>query len=1310
MGIPQHKGNKLTQEVPLNGVLAEFRTALQAEIKAAESQASADAVSLTNGQLIGKIGHLLQYRFSIDSFLNVPGDMPGDLLILGHPPIKTTIIGVDGLNVTLSVETQLPKFIPNARLRTNLTYLLRKLIARIEASANKPNPAGDRISGNLGVSGDPTPTPLDELNEEQREALASSVGRDTTFIWGPPGTGKTETIGRIGERLCRRGRSVLLVSHTNTAVDGALLKIAKALGTDLKEGQVIRVGTPKDEELKKREDLLLDRLVETRESDLTARKTAIQEEIDRDLREQRTHERTLALCEWVETARTDLQDATKKLKSLQTLETQCNSLHEERTAIQNEIQLLQPLVNAAHLAQLASEKAFRLRDQLNQASQAVRAEEVRLAHLEAELNRVETTVVLAHEIEPLRQRASELPSSARLSATIETLKSKLETAESSLRKSEAKSSDAEWLLTRTLAANALTRMWKGLPKPELQKVHVQNLRDQLQREKATVEQLRHDFQGANDRLREVLALETSLRPHKDIPSVASLASRVKTCREAVRAQCIERDRKRAVERQIQCEITDLDNQVQAFMSKHGTTPEQALSKVKEIEQRLEAARRAFEIAHSSWSTLNLELETNFARWLLAVREWGLTDCESDILEVSLNVLTNAHAEAVEQTRHINTQELRDKIEKMNRQVDSLMHQVAVIDEQLEHLGELLIAEATVVAATLTGAYLRDAIQTRRFDTVILDEASMAPIPALWIAASLASVNVVVVGDFKQLPPIVLSDHQLAQKWLGRDIFEVARMTKDNELVKPTPAHLIPLAQQHRMHPKIRSIPNDLIYDRLLRDADGMGSDEELSDWYRADWGHDSPVLLVDTGSTNAWVTSVAKGARASRLNFLSATVCVDLAEKLFREGFLRSQPIPKRRILIICPYAPHAKLLRLLIEHQGLSGHVEAGTIHSFQGSEAPVVIFDLVNDEPHWKVSLFTPRRDKDNRRLFNVALTRAKRRLIVVGDFEYCEKLSQKAFLGGRLIPYLRKHYPTVNALDVIPPGVAGRAVKAKTQATGGDVEPRFKRMVVTQTDFYRAVCQDIDKAANRVVIYSPFITQERLGYLEPHIKAAVERGVSLYVVTKAHEDRKKDLRQYRFLEQSLVDWSVRLIHKLRMHEKLVFLDDNLLWVGSLNPLSFTDTQEVMERRESKEVVQDYANAIQLQELLRAYDAGEMVCPVGHEIIAAEGPKEPIYWRCVVKGCFHRNVGQPMPKDGLLTCPNPTCGEALEFGNWGDRYAWRCTKNPHHHMRIHRHHLKLPKMLALVPVRLRSALEKQLTGKRRSKTQDYPDQKELF
>ncbi len=92
---------------------------------------------------------------------------------------------------------------------------------------------------------------------------------------------------------------------------------------------------------------------------------------------------------------------------------------------------------------------------------------------------------------------------------------------------------------------------------------------------------------------------------------------------------------------------------------------------------------------------------------------------------------------------------------------------------------------------------------------------------------------------------------------------------------------------------------------------------DYDQWYRGDWNHDSPVLLVDTGPLDAWVTSVARGARSSRLNFLSATICVDLAELLLRDGRPNVPEGGGARILIVCPYQLHARFLEISLDHQG---------------------------------------------------------------------------------------------------------------------------------------------------------------------------------------------------------------------------------------------------------------------------------------------------------------------------------------------------------------------------------------------------------
>jgi superfamily I DNA and/or RNA helicase len=103
--------------------------------------------------------------------------------------------------------------------------------------------------------------------------------------------------------------------------------------------------------------------------------------------------------------------------------------------------------------------------------------------------------------------------------------------------------------------------------------------------------------------------------------------------------------------------------------------------------------------------------------------------------------------------------------------------------------------------------------------VILDEASMAPIPALWVVAGLAEANVIVVGDFMQLPPIKHSEHPLAEQWLGQDIFRVSGVQGAWESGEPQ-ENLVQLQVQYRMDPKISAIPNTLVYAGSLADGHG----------------------------------------------------------------------------------------------------------------------------------------------------------------------------------------------------------------------------------------------------------------------------------------------------------------------------------------------------------------------------------------------------------------------------------------------------------------------------------------------------------
>lgn len=143
-------------ELPaLPPLLEEFRAALQDEIEAAKRNSSSSAIPLTNGHKVASKGNAYQYAFLIDSVLNMPDGVPGDLVVSGKAPLFATIISVEGLRIVISVENDLGNFVPTAKLKTNLTILMRKLIERIENNANRKNPAAERMLGNATVSGAP---------------------------------------------------------------------------------------------------------------------------------------------------------------------------------------------------------------------------------------------------------------------------------------------------------------------------------------------------------------------------------------------------------------------------------------------------------------------------------------------------------------------------------------------------------------------------------------------------------------------------------------------------------------------------------------------------------------------------------------------------------------------------------------------------------------------------------------------------------------------------------------------------------------------------------------------------------------------------------------------------------------------------------------------------------------------------------------------------------------------------------------------------------------------------------------------------
>ncbi|HZG72394.1 MAG TPA: AAA domain-containing protein, partial [Chondromyces sp.] len=319
-----------------------------------------------------------------------------------------------------------------------------------------------------------------------------------------------------------------------------------------------------------------------------------------------------------------------------------------------------------------------------------------------------------------------------------------------------------------------------------------------------------------------------------------------------------------------------------------------------------------------------------------------------------------------------------------------------IRERWKKEEEKVVEKATVIATTLSKAAIDPAIYNGEFDIAIIDEASMAYVPQIAFAASLAK-HIVVCGDFKQLPPIAVSRHPLVAKWLKKDIFEHAGMIKAVQQYNGHP-HLLLLKEQRRMHPDISAFTNKVIYEGRVGDDPGIKSQRE--DIASKAPFREQAAVLVNT-HTNLMFTLKDKYS-SSRYNLWSLFTALQLMLEAKMNGLLS--------IGYISPYRIQARLMNVLLASffpkEWAKGEVAAATVHRFQGSERDMIVFDTVDSSPQPDAGALLT--GKESERLVNVAVTRARGKFLLLADSPFLEKNASSRTAVRQLHSYLKKvHY---------------------------------------------------------------------------------------------------------------------------------------------------------------------------------------------------------------------------------------------------------------------------------------------------------------
>lgn len=525
----------------------------------------------------------------------------------------------------------------------------------------------------------------------------------------------------------------------------------------------------------------------------------------------------------------------------------------------------------------------------------------------------------------------------------------------------------------------------------------------------------------------------------------------------------------------------------------------------------------------------------------------------------------AEAKTTGQRPSMPRSDLIQRAEWLDADARTLEQEKALLQREVDEVIERIIREAVFVATTLTKAAIDELLAKRTFDTVIIDEASMAPLPLVYLLALAAKRRVVLVGDFRQLGPIVQApkSSELAHKWLGRDIFTLAGV--DQIDLPPDQAALrADLLSQHRMAPQISAFASKTFYRSKLIDAEGERDDDRQ-------WARHTPagsqVCFVDTSRLGAW-SQRSPGARPSKFNIYSALVATELAA-ILAEPIRRDEddtgPGP---VGIITPYRAQADLLKVLLKQRNLERLVHAGTVHSFQGMENQVIILDFVEDGPYWKAGPLLLGDSGD--RLINVAVTRARHRLFVLGSYQHVQKHLKRSKLWD-LAQYARAAQ-SLEAEEFLKADFNRAVAEAHARIRHGvvsDLDVDHLR-VLSEIDFFSVLDYDLARAEARVVIFAPFLGQRAMDVI-PRLAACIEAGVDVYMVTPPLADIEEGIRQfYSSIHQQLDELGVKLVFYRAMHQKLVFIDEHILYVGSLNPLSQRDLAETMDRWDSKDVFQ--------------------------------------------------------------------------------------------------------------------------------------------
>jgi superfamily I DNA and/or RNA helicase len=351
------------------------------------------------------------------------------------------------------------------------------------------------------------------------------------------------------------------------------------------------------------------------------------------------------------------------------------------------------------------------------------------------------------------------------------------------------------------------------------------------------------------------------------------------------------------------------------------------------------------------------------------------------------------------------EELDQRIEMLGKRVDEHGGEVA-LEEKIEELitvnERVELQRKKLVGTTLAKVCTSDLFDGQEFDAVVIDEASMANLPYLMVLAAKAHAHIVVVGDPMQLPPIALTEDTHSRKFLEEDIFTFASGADSTEDLFAWHDKNRPLTTfydtQYRLNEDLAEVLSSVFYEGRLKTAQ---PDDELDKAITPQESSTPTVNVIDSSKYGPTLTQKDDRQGFSPVNELHNRILIKMVKKLV----LKNQ-VPPEEVGIIVPFRSTVYDIRSALYENDL-GVIEVGTIHTFQGREKDVIIFDTVmsGEEQYGRRRHYSVRPFDEEKnglavpRLLNVAFSRSKERLVLLADMDHINKVYADKFLGRLL-----------------------------------------------------------------------------------------------------------------------------------------------------------------------------------------------------------------------------------------------------------------------------------------------------------------------